>query len=665
MVLGSRDAGPLLPLALPSATPQRVQSNVVEAGHIQRMPGLDGLRAWAVLAVVAFHTGLLSAGWVGVDLFMALSGFLITGVLVTELSNRDTVSTLRFWGRRARRLWPGLLTLVAAVAVITALAPGGWTAPTRRESVGALTYSSNWLRLGIHRSYWQLFDAPNAFEHLWSLAIEEQFYLVWPLLLAGAWRWRRRRGALLVGAALATGLAAWQIGLSFTSATIDRLYVGTDTRAPAFLAGALGCLLVGTRSAFATPPSPSPPPSLRVRRIGAATVVLSASVLVAASAWLDGSARSTYRGPLLSVSLAGAALTTLIARPDLWSTSAGRSRWRLLVEAAPLRWIGRWSYGIYLFHWPIILLLPWREWRPAVLFAIVSSLSIFSAAVTYESYEDRIRRRAIRGRWIAVSLAAIAGVAIAVVTVSSVPAPEVSTAVDAALRAPLPATPIVSATTSPSVTVPLRERVLVFGDSVVYELADTLRAEADGRGLDVAVRAAPGCSTSAEARDQNNDFATGLCATIRVALSGDVDRYRPDHIVVMLGGTWVPFRWHGTDYDPCSADGSTLISSGMSRLLTDLGATGAQLDVVLPPTMAGQYRLRQRGVAECYAHAYSAAVAARPRADVLDLAAWVCAGNATSCPDVVDGVPMRRDGLHFTVEGGRKVVSWLFDHVQG
>ena len=117
------------------------------------MLGLDGVRAWAVIVVVAFHAGLVKAGWVGVDVFMALSGFLITGVLINELEKKQSLSLSNFWRRRARRLLPGLFVLLALVAVLSQLSLKNWTTPTPREVVGALSYASNWLRLGVNQSY--------------------------------------------------------------------------------------------------------------------------------------------------------------------------------------------------------------------------------------------------------------------------------------------------------------------------------------------------------------------------------------------------------------------------------------------------------------------------------------------------------------------------------
>ena len=154
--------------------------------------GLDGLRALAVLAVLAFHTGLLRAGWIGVDVFFALSGYLITGLLITEAAAHGSVRLGDFWRRRARRLVPALLVLLGIVALFDRIGSEQWRAPSRGDIWGTLTYTANWVRLAGQQNYWELFAAPSPLEHVWSLAIEEQFYVLWPLIFMLAWRMRRR-----------------------------------------------------------------------------------------------------------------------------------------------------------------------------------------------------------------------------------------------------------------------------------------------------------------------------------------------------------------------------------------------------------------------------------------------------------------------------------------
>lgn len=199
------------------------------------LPGLDGLRALSVLFVVAFHTGLIEGGWIGVDVFFAISGFLITGLMVAEHDRTGTVALGAFWGRRFRRLIPALFVLLALIVVLVRL---DQVAVASRDVWGALIYSTNWVHIVGGASYWDQFATPDPLRHLWSLAIEEQFYLVWPVV---AWFVLRRHDARVLGRVAIAGAvmsAIVQIIGIHGGLSIDRVYQGTDTRAVAFLIGA-------------------------------------------------------------------------------------------------------------------------------------------------------------------------------------------------------------------------------------------------------------------------------------------------------------------------------------------------------------------------------------------------------------------------------------------
>ena len=216
--------------------------------RLAHRPALDGLRGAAVLSVLLYHTGVLRGGWIGVDTFFVLSGYLITSLLLAEHDRTGGIALKAFWGRRARRLLPALFLLLAGVGLFAALvATAEARSVIRQDLWGALTYAATGSTSSGARATGRPFTQPSPLAHIWSLAIEEQFYLVWPLV---AW-WALRRGGArrLVTVAAAGGvvLAAWAIGLAWTGASVDRIYLGTDTRAPALLLGAtLGALRVGT-----------------------------------------------------------------------------------------------------------------------------------------------------------------------------------------------------------------------------------------------------------------------------------------------------------------------------------------------------------------------------------------------------------------------------------
>ena len=612
------------------------------------MLGLDGVRAWAVIVVVAFHAGLVKAGWVGVDVFMALSGFLITGVLINELEKKQSLSLSNFWRRRARRLLPGLFVLLALVAVLSQFSLTNWTIPTPREVVGALSYSSNWLRLGVNQSYWNIFNAPSVLDHLWSLAIEEQFYLLWPLVILMSWKIGRRRGVILATGFMFIMTAIVQILMALNNVDIERIYVGTDTRAPAFLAGAFACLirpLLPERSV------------VWLRR----SIVVPAVVLITACFVLVGDERVTYQGPLIVVSLCGAWLALSA------SHVSATSKKFLMLTAKPFTSIGRWSYGIYLFHWPILIVIGLNEFNSWIRFLIAMVGSTVLAAVSYELCENRIRISGISRRMIPLATLVVCAVATMAFVVSENPPPDVNPETRAELLATLP--PVATSPSdanqdvSANIEIAVKPRFLIVGDSVIYGLFHQFKAEAARRGFDVAVRAAPGCTMSDQPNDQNNSFTTDLCAQIRRGLRNDVESFRPDEIIVFYGGTWSPYLWNGDEFDPCSTEGQSVMTDALSALLVDLGVAESHIVLVMPPQMGGEYAEDAAGVAPCYGSVYRGQVDRDPSLGLVRVDTLVCPQDVATCDEADESSqnPMRwrTDGLHFTEEGGQAVIDFL------
>ena len=200
---------------------------------IAHVPALDGLRGAAVAGVLLFHAeGLLRGGFLGVDLFFVLSGYLITSILVAEHRRSGRIDLRAFWIRRARRLMPALLALVPAVGLYArSFAAPGELAQIRGDALATLAYVANWRAILVRRSYWEMFAAPSPLEHTWSLAIEEQFYVVWPLVALVVLR-RGPRALAIVSGVLALGSIVAMAVLG-ASATPNRVYLGTDTRGAA------------------------------------------------------------------------------------------------------------------------------------------------------------------------------------------------------------------------------------------------------------------------------------------------------------------------------------------------------------------------------------------------------------------------------------------------
>lgn len=356
-----------------------------------RLPGLDGLRAAAIIAVLVFHLDprWLPGGFLGVDVFLVISGFLITTLLVREHARDGRIDLRGFWTRRARRLLPALLVLVPSVILLARLVETDLLVGIRRQAVGALTFTSNWLEIAAGSDYFHS-TSPQLLMNLWSLAVEEQFYLVWPLvalvLIRLAPSSRARAGvavALALGSAV---LMAWRFDPSLGA---TRVYYGTDTH--------LMGLMLGAALAFAwAAPHRAWTSTDAWQRYRTSVVAASAAVLVALVALLDESTTLTFRGGILLASLATTVLVlAVVERP---------SPLRSVLDLRALRWIGERSYGLYLWHWPVILIVEadvaWAE-RSAEdylwsrLWCVVVTVAV--ADLSYRLIEAPVRRRGFRG----------------------------------------------------------------------------------------------------------------------------------------------------------------------------------------------------------------------------------------------------------------------------
>jgi peptidoglycan/LPS O-acetylase OafA/YrhL len=350
-----------------------------------RAPGLDGVRALAVLAVLAFHEGLpwIRGGFLGVDVFFVLSGYLITDLLVARYRKNGGIGLSRFYQRRARRLLPALaLMLITVTAAVSVLEPGQ-RATLRPALLGAITYTSNWWQALAHQSYFSLYGPPPALQHLWSLAVEEQFYLIWPLLLAVILTLAHRqvtRALIAWGAAAASAVA--MLAIYQPGADPSLVYYGTDTHASA--------LLIGAALAITWPLAKIAATTGRARNVldilGAAGLVI-----LGWAAWhLAGSNSVLYPYGLVLAALAGGGLILAAAAPG---------RFGRLLSWQPLRWLGIRSYGIYLWHWPVIAIttgLAVRSASSAPVRIVDTVLPITLAAASWRWLEAPILRNGLR-----------------------------------------------------------------------------------------------------------------------------------------------------------------------------------------------------------------------------------------------------------------------------
>jgi peptidoglycan/LPS O-acetylase OafA/YrhL len=376
------------------------------------MPGLDGLRALAVLAVIAYHEqlGWALGGLLGVGVFFTLSGYLITSLLLGQWSARGRIPLGDFWLSRARRLLPALVVMLAVVTAWATLLDRARLPTLRGALAAAATYSSNWYLIIQRQSYFARFAPPAPLDHLWSLAVEEQFYLLWPfLLMLGLFCLRKRRPraavwlvvpTLVMAAASAAAMVLlYQPGLDPT-----RVYEGTDTRAFGLLIGAALALVSAGRHATE--------PTRRTRILLDAAGVAGLGV-IGLMIWRVGQySPFAYRGGLVLLSFATAAVVAAAACPG--------SRVGLALGWRPLRWIGARSYGIYLWHYPVIVLTtPANTGEDLPRAAVQVAASVILAALSWQFIEEPVRHGALGLLWTRVRSAGWRGLPAGVRSVST------------------------------------------------------------------------------------------------------------------------------------------------------------------------------------------------------------------------------------------------------
>jgi peptidoglycan/LPS O-acetylase OafA/YrhL len=341
------------------------------------------VRALAVLAVMGFHEGVseLSGGFLGVDVFFVLSGFLITDLLVSQYDRRGRLDLKDFWTRRARRLLPALaLMLIVVSAAATVIEPDQGSS-LRLSLLAAVTYTSNWYQILHHVSYFAslgLFTAPPPLDHLWSLAIEEQFYLIWPLIL---WLFILRlngRRARITATLILAAMSALAMALEYSPGDPSLVYYGTDTHASALLIGAALALALPLATVMSLP-------AARVRQLDAAGVV--GLVLLAwAAGHFSGEDPAVYPIGLTLAAVGAAGLVVAAASTGVIAA---------MTSLPPLRWLGIRSYGVYLWHWPVIALagaIVGAGANSAWMWFIEAAVSIGLACLSWQFVETPILR---------------------------------------------------------------------------------------------------------------------------------------------------------------------------------------------------------------------------------------------------------------------------------
>lgn len=346
--------------------------------------GLDGIRAIAVIMVLAYHLklALFKSGFLGVTVFFVLSGYLITGILISEVEEEGTIDLKNFWLRRIRRLVPAVMSMAVVIIFVSAVVNRIIFTKGCKDFLASVLGFNNWWQIFNKVSYFEAAGVPSPFTHCWSLAIETQFYLIYPLILLGIYKLaksrgegRAKRGLLFAGVTLLLALISviLMIVLFDPQQDASRVYYGTDTRAFSLLFGALLAILWDYR--------------MVPRRLSASVNMVlgsvSFAVLLVMTIAINGSSNFWYRGG----QFVGTILTVLVIY-----TVLGRKTWLSRFLSNPvLKWIGDRSYSIYLWHYPIILLISKGIKASWWITLIEIVLSVVLAELSYRFIETPIR----------------------------------------------------------------------------------------------------------------------------------------------------------------------------------------------------------------------------------------------------------------------------------
>ena len=405
------------------------------------MPPLDGVRAFAVVAVMAYHGGVsrLSGGFLGVDVFFVLSGFLITTLLIRERRVRGTIRLGAFWAGRARRLLPGLLLMLLFVAAYAYFVlPGAASAGVRSDALFALCYSANWHFIAQSADYFATAGAVSPLTHTWSLAVEEQFYLAWPPIVLLIMRRGRNSLRLLLGLSITGVLAsAGAMALLYNGTNDTRLYYGTDTHGQSILVGAVLAIILEMIACRRELPRQIPRRSRRhagdpswvatrpgIRAVVSASGFAGAVILIWLVTRASGTSWWLYHGGFLIAAIAsGLLLLSVVCLPT--------GRLARILSVSPFRFVGKISYGLYLWHFPLFVWLDHARTglSGAELLSVRFATTGVVATISYFLVEQPIRNRRFLRGWRGALSAPIAIGAVAgsiVLATPSVPATAVT-----------------------------------------------------------------------------------------------------------------------------------------------------------------------------------------------------------------------------------------------
>ncbi len=658
--------------------------SAVSHTRLAYLPALDGVRACAVVAVMMFHGGIphMDGGFMGVDTFFVLSGFLITSLLIGEWRQTLTVKLGAFWVRRARRLLPALLLMMLFVAFFASvIVPKGTYGALRLDALATLLYVSNWHFILVNSNYFNETAASSPLLHTWSLAVEEQFYVVWPLVVLGVLHFTRSLRALFaLCCAAAIGSAVWMYHVYDGGVNTNRAYLGTDTRSQCLFIGcalAVGLVLL-TQSRHEEGRLAKAelwrPESTAGRRFCGVLGVIGAAGAVAL--WVVTTSTSTfpYSGGFFLIGLSVAAVI-------LAAVAAPRSIVPWLLSRSAIRYVGRISYGLYIWHWPIFIWLDHA--RTGLygneLFALRVLVTFAVSVVSFHLVERPIRMGTFVSQWRA-WLIVPAGVG--AVVVAMVAATTGTTALAAGPLADGVGTTgsTATSTTAPSTVVGAQPvRVLLFGDSVALTLGEGLGEQnvQDEYGYQLTDKGILGCGVvnGPQVELMGTLYDTPMaCGGTGVAAGGpaanapwptqwlaSINSVKPN-VVVLLAGRWevVEREYQGTWTNILHPAYAAYVKSQLEQASQLVTATGAHMVFLTAPcTDEGEqpdgdpWPEDNPARLAVYNKLVREVAAEHPTTDdAVDLFGAACPGGKFA--SAVHGVTIRyTDGVHFTVAGGQ------------
>ncbi|OYN79325.1 hypothetical protein CG716_13335 [Mycolicibacterium sphagni] len=644
------------------------------------VPALNGIRGVAVALVLVGHSGIpgVAGGFIGVDVFFVLSGFLITSLLLDELGRTGQLDLGAFWVRRARRLLPALLLMVLAVIAGRILFEPDAVSGLRDDSIAAFLWVANWAFVSHQTDYFSQGAPPSPLQHTWSLGVEEQYYLIWPVLIAVAAvllaviaRRRKKtptivavRRAVLVLAVVGMAASAAEAILMASDDSLNRVYFGTDTRAQALLIGAAAAALL-VRDWPAIMAGLPLVHSRWVRWLVWGLPMAGVAVLAAITHVATGSATEFRHGLFIVVAVAAVAVIAPVALEQ-----NGPVAW--VLSTPPLVWLGVISYGVYLWHWPVFLVLNGErtDWSGLPLFAARCVVTLVLAVGSWWLIERPVRRwrpvHVPQLRLAAATMATAVAIAMVVVPIGTRIDPTSPDITQAAL-----VSPVETVRAAPSThTGPREHTVSVFGDSIGWTM---MRYLPPTPGVSFLDRTTIGCGLvrggpyrySGQVLEQKPECdAWPERWTQRIAYD------KPD-VVLMVVGRWetVDRKWNGDWAHIGQPDFDKYLASELNHALDILTSTGALVVVTTEPynrhgeqPNGSLYPEDQPSRVDQWNTLLRKVVGDRKNVTVLDLNKKLAPNGGYT--NKINGVQVRIDGVHPTPNAVKWMTPWLLDAVR-